>query len=183
MKTATQTKPTSTTTITPIATVKTKKSTPPKATVTIELGAAATAYKAMVKSSEANLKTLKQIGEALNVIRAEFKCNTKFSNYIGTTPLVIMTRQDRNDAMYLATNWDMIQTFKKEKSVASNSIGTLRKKMAAAKKTNKAPVDKKTKTTGKKLDIVNVTEYVLEILKENDLTTLALIKALQSTIK
>jgi hypothetical protein len=86
-----------------------------------------------------------------------------------------MSKQDRNDAMWLAENWDKIQTFKAENDISSNSVGILRK--AKAKADKKEP---KATNPPKLLDIVQLGELVQKLCKENGHTELALIRALQS---
>jgi len=169
--------------------------------VSIDIDGAAKAYKGLVKQASKNILILKSIGEVLNVIRSEFASNTLFGQHIANdTPLVIMTRQDRNDAMWLAENWLLVQIFKEEKDLSTNSVGVLRKMMSAAKKEQreKTPTDPKdsedseggegsgeagTGTVPKTLDIVELTEHVLGLVSANGLTTKALIKALQASLK
>ena len=100
-----------------------------------------------------------------------------------------MSRQDRNDAMWLDAKWDAIQEFKAENDIASNSVGVLRKLMSKALKDNDESAEGEgTGEAGegiveKTLDIVELTEHVLGLVSANGLTTKALIKALQASLK
>ena len=167
---------TTTTTVTPIATVNPKaKGTPKgKAKVSIDYVSAAKAYTKTKTSAAENLIIFRDIGLVLLAVQKVYPSKIKFGEHIATTPLSIMSRQDRNDAIWLAINWDNIQAFKAENDIASNSVGILRKAKAKADKKPKAT------STPKKLDIVQLGELVQKLCKENGHTELALIRALQS---
>ena len=160
-----------------------------KPTVSIDVAGAAKAYKGLVKQAGKSLLVLKSIGEVLNAIRSDFDSNTLFGKHIADTELCIMSRQDRNDAMWLDAKWDAIQEFKAENDIASNSVGVLRKLMGKAIKENAESTEGEgTGEAGdgiveKTLDIVELTEHVLGLVSANGLTTKALIKALQASLK
>jgi len=167
---------TTTTTITPIATVKPKaKGTPKgKTKVSIDYESAAIAYTKTKTSAAENLIIFRDIGLVLLAVQKVYPSKKKFGEHIATTPLSIMSRQDRNDAIWLATNWDNIQAFKAENDIASNSVGILRKAKAKADKKPKAT------TPPKLLDIVQLAELVQQLCKDNNIKELALIRALES---
>ena len=167
---------TTTTVVTPIATVnaKSKGKAKGKAKVSIDYQAAATAYTKTKTSAAENLVIFRDIGLVLLAVQKVYPSKIKFGEHIATTPLSIMSRQDRNDAIWLATNWDKIQTFKAENDISSNSVGILRKAKAKADKKPKAT------STPKLLDIVQLGELVQQLCKDNKHTELALIRALQS---
>jgi len=105
-------------------------------TVSIDIEGAAKAYKGLVVSAKKNLKVLKDIGTVLNVLYQPYieRASKDWGDYIKTTELSIMSRMDRSNSQWLATNWDEIQAFKLAKCVNSNSVGSLRKLMTAAQK-------------------------------------------------
>jgi len=174
MKALKKTTNTTTTIITPIATVKPKAKAKGKAKVSIDYEGAATAYTKTKTSAAENLIIFRDIGLVLLAVQKVYPSKKKFGEHIATTPLSIMSRQDRNDAIWLATNWDNIQAFKAENDIASNSVGILRKAKAKADKKPKAT------STPKKLDIVQLGELVQKLCKENGHSELALIRALES---
>jgi len=147
----------------------------PKAKITIDYESAAIAYTKTKTSAAENLVIFRDIGLVLLAVKKQFPSKPKFGQHIATTPLSIMSKQDRNDAMWLAENWDKIQAFKAENDIASNSVGILRK--AKAKADKKEP---KATTPPKKLDIVQFATLVQELCKQHEHTELALIRALQS---
>ena len=146
-----------------------------KTTITIDYESAAIAYTKTKTSAAENLIIFRDIGLVLLAVKKQFPSKPKFGKHIATTPLSIMSKQDRNDAMWLAENWDKIQAFKAENDIASNSVGILRK--AKAKADKKEP---KATTPPKLLDIVQLGELVQKLCKENGHSELALIRALQS---
>ena len=146
-----------------------------KTTITIDYESAAIAYTKTKTSAAENLIIFRDIGLVLLAVKKQFPSKPKFGKHIATTPLSIMSKQDRNDAMWLAENWDKIQAFKAENDIASNSVGILRKAKAKADKK-----DPKATTPPKKLDIVQFATLVQELCKQHDHTELALIRALQS---
>ena len=161
--------------------------------VSIDIAGAAKAYKGIVKQAGKSLLVLRSIGEVLNAIRGDYDSNTLYGKYIATTALNIMSRQDRNDAMWLDSKWDAIQAFKVENDISSNSFNVLLKLMNKAVKesaegaegegTGEGSGEAGTGTVEKTLDIVELTEHVLGLVSANGLTTKALIKALQSSLK
>jgi len=103
---------------------------------TPDLVATAKAYKSLVVSAKKNLKILREIGIVLNVLYKPYaeRASKDWGDYIKTTELSIMSRMDRSNAQWLATNWDEIQAFKLAKCINSNSVGSLRKLIVAAQK-------------------------------------------------
>jgi len=166
--------------------------------VSIDIAGAAKAYKGLVKQAGKSLLVLRSIGEVLNAIRADFDSNTLYGKHLATTELSIMSRQDRNDAQWLDSKWDAIQAFKVDNDLSTNSVGVLRKLMGKAVKENTESAEGSTEggegddvgsgeagtgTVEKTLDIVELTEHVLGLVSANGLTTKALIKALQASLK
>tara|TARA_R110002073_G_scaffold268224_1_gene431454 strand:+ start:258 stop:824 length:567 start_codon:yes stop_codon:yes gene_type:complete len=166
-----------TTTLVGTSSAKPKAKAKGKATITIDYESAAIAYTKTKTSAAENLIIFRDIGLVLLAVKKQFPSKPKFGKHIATTPLSIMSKQDRNDAMWLAENWKSIQTFKAENDIASNSVGILRKAKA---KSDKAAKEPKATNPPKLLDIVQLGELVQKLCKENGHTELALIRALQS---
>lgn len=97
----------------------------------------ATVYKSLVKQKKQALTKLKEIGEVLVELRSVIgKSDKEFGQAVKATPLSVMSRQDRSDAMWLAENWTEVQTFTKEMDISSASAAYLRQKIAKAKKSD-----------------------------------------------
>lgn len=95
----------------------------------------ASVYKSLVKQRKGQLEKLKGIGEVLIELRSLSGASDKdYGKLVSKTPLSIMSRQDRSDAMWLAENWTSVQTFMKEMDISSASAAYLRQKIAKAKK-------------------------------------------------
>lgn len=95
----------------------------------------ASVYKGLVKQRKGQLEKLKAIGEVLIELRSVIgKSDKEFGQAVKATPLNVMSRQDRSDAMWLAENWTEVQTFMKEMDISSASAAYLRQKIAKAKK-------------------------------------------------
>ena len=99
-------------------------------------------YKGMIKTAKNQLKKLKDIGDLLIQIRAFIgKSDKEFGQFIAKTDLAIMSRQDRSDAMWLAENWQDVQSFMKDMNVVSASAAYLRQKMRKSAKAESASTE------------------------------------------
>lgn len=99
----------------------------------------ATVYKSMLKQRKGQLEKLKEIGLVLLELRSISGASDKdYGKLVSKTPLSIMSRQDRSDAMWLAENWTEVQTFIKEMDISSASAAYLRQKIAKSKKSKSA---------------------------------------------
>lgn len=105
----------------------------------------ATVYKSLVKQKKQALTKLKEIGEVLVELRSVIgKSDKEFGQAVKATPLNVMSRQDRSDAMWLAENWTEVQAFTKEMDISSASAAYLRQKIAKAKKQSTGVAEGKT---------------------------------------
>lgn len=101
----------------------------------------AAVYKSLVKQKKQALTKLYEIGLVLIELRSIIgKSDKEFGQAIKATPLNIMSRQDRSDAMWLAENWTEVQSFMKDMDISSASAAYLRQKMAKAKKGESAEI-------------------------------------------
>ena len=72
----------------------------------------ASVYKSLVKQRQSSLTKLKEIGLVLVELRSISGASDKdYGKLVSKTPLSIMSRQDRSDAMWLAENWTEVQKF------------------------------------------------------------------------
>mgnify|MGYP003656024552 CR=1 FL=1 len=133
-------------------------------------------YNAIVASGQENLITLRKIGEILIGLR------------IAQSSLKVMTRRDRADAKWLATNWKIVQKFKVETGMASASANYLRKKMteknrADAEKNGKGENDNKGKGGTTKMTAEQIVAAIAKLSTDNGYTTLQVITLLQNSLK
>ena len=93
----------------------------------------ATVYKSLVKQRKSQLEKLKGIGEVLIELRSVSGASDKdYGKLVSKTPLAVMSRQDRSDAMWLAENWTSVQKFMKDMDMSSGSAPYLRQQMRKA---------------------------------------------------
>ena len=156
----------------------------------------AKAYTKITNAAKKSLETFKEIGETLLLIKSDFESDKLFGQHIATTPLATISRRDRADMQWLASNWDLIVEFKKENDYQGNSVQHLRTKVNAAIKAQDSVEDTDiddTENAGsgeagtdivpKTLDVVELTEKVLALAESNNISTKDLIKALQASLK
>tara|TARA_R110000764_G_scaffold162192_1_gene249487 strand:- start:146 stop:757 length:612 start_codon:yes stop_codon:yes gene_type:complete len=154
----------------------------------------AKAYTRITNAAKKSLETFKEIGETLLLIKSDFESDKLFGQHIATTPLATISRRDRADMQWLASNWELIVEFKKENDYQGNSVQHLRTKVNAAIKAQEVEtLDDDTENEGsgeagtdivpKTLDIVELTEKVLALAESNNISTKDLIKALQASLK
>lgn len=94
----------------------------------------ASVYKSLVKQRKNQLEKLKEIGLVLIELRSISGASDKnYGILVSKTPLAIMSRQDRFDAMWLAENWTNVQSYMKEMDISSGSAAYLRQKIKSAK--------------------------------------------------
>jgi len=108
----------------------------------------ASVYKSLVKQRKGQLEKLKGIGEVLIELRSVSGASDKdYGKLVSKTPLGVMSRQDRSDAMWLATEWQSITKFMKDMDMSSASAAYLRQQMRKASKP-KAEADDVESTEG-----------------------------------
>ena len=94
----------------------------------------ASVYKSLVKQRKNQLEKLKEIGLVLIELRSISGASDKnYGILVSKTPLSIMSRQDRFDAMWLAENWTSVQSYMKEMDISSGSAAYLRQKIKGTK--------------------------------------------------
>jgi hypothetical protein len=102
----------------------------------------ATVYKSLVKQRKGQLEKLKGIGEVLIELRSVSGASDKdYGKLVSKTPLAVMTRNDRADAMWLAENWTSVQQFMKDMDMSSGSATYLRQQMRKAENKSQPSAD------------------------------------------
>lgn len=96
-------------------------------------------YDTLYLLQEEQLTLYKGIGEALLQLQSFFAGNRKaFGQWLAKTELGSMSRQDRSDAMFVASNWTKVQKLNKDGSLDSLGVSAIRKRIKASEKP-KAP--------------------------------------------
>lgn len=110
----------------------------------------ASVYKSLVKQRKNQLEKLKEIGLVLIELRSISGASDKaYGILVSKTPLAIMSRQDRFDAMWLAENWTNVQSYMKEMDISSGSATYLRQKIKSAKPATDEASSQEPKTDAK----------------------------------
>ncbi len=113
----------------------------------------AAVYKGLVKQRKGQLEKLKGIGEVLLELRSISGASDKdYGKLVSKTPLGIMSRQDRSDAMWLATEWLNVKAFMKDMDMSSASAAYLRQQMRKASKPKAEAEEQSTETTSQGSD-------------------------------
>lgn len=86
-------------------------------------------YKSIVSTRAKQLVDLKEIGAVILDYRNACPSDKEFGKQIKATPLKAISQQDRNDLMWLASNWEKIEDLKNKGTLSSNSVGVLRKQL------------------------------------------------------
>jgi len=112
----------------------------------LEHGAAV--YESMYDLNELMLHKHNELGMILLQHRALYKSDKLFGKYIANTPLGCMSRYDRTDAMFIASNWDKVRKMNKDGSLDSLGVSAIRKRLKAKDKP-KAPTSAGNVSKGK----------------------------------
>ena len=113
----------------------------------------ATVYKSLVKNRKSQLEKLKGIGEVLIELRSVSGASDKdYGKLVSKTPLAVMSRQDRSDAMWLAENWTEVQKFVKDMDISSGSAAYLRQQIRKVTASSEATVTDEPSTVETKTD-------------------------------
>jgi hypothetical protein len=95
-------------------------------TIAEQIDAQVKVYRSIKKQAKANLERLMSIGKLLNELRSYFKSDVQYGQFLQKTELSTMSRQDRSDAQWLATNWTLVQDQMKKLDISSSSASYLR---------------------------------------------------------
>jgi hypothetical protein len=138
----------------------------------LEHGAAV--YESMYDLNEVMLHKHNELGMILLQHRALYKSDKLFGQYIANTPLGCMSRYDRNDAMFIASNWPKVRKMNKDGSLDSLGVSAIRKRLKPKAKapTSAGNVSKgKAKPEAEAADGPSVTKTEAKPTTANDLAT------------
>jgi len=109
-------------------------------TIAEQIDAQVKVYRSIKKQAKANLERLMQIGKLLNELRSYFKSDVQYGQFLQKTELSTMSRQDRSDAQWLATNWTEVQDQMKKLDITSSSASYLRQLLRSNSQTKSETV-------------------------------------------
>lgn len=94
---------------------------------------ASSVYDAMWLVQEQMLDHYREIGNILIGLQSLFGGNDKaFGKFLAGSALSVMSRQDRSDAMFLASNWTKVQKLNTNFALDTLGVSAIRKRLKAA---------------------------------------------------
>ena len=98
----------------------------------LEHGAAV--YDQMYLLQTSMLDCFNELGQILIQHRAMYKSDKLFGQMLATSPLAGISRQDRSDTVFVASNWAKIQKLNENGSLDSLGVSAIRKRIKALDK-------------------------------------------------
>jgi len=138
-------------------------------------------------TAELVLFQTRDIGLWLLQLRSVYKSNKQFGAAIADTPLKKRSAQDRNDAMFVAENWDKVAKLNKSGELNSLGASAVRKRVKKAQSagnTSKGKqADKPAEAEAAPVTADNPAKATLKLLADNDITLADFRKALTKASK
>ena len=137
--------------------------------------------------AELVLLETRSIGEWLLILRSVYKSDKQFGQAIAATPLAKRSAQDRNDAMFVANNWDKVQKLNAKGELNSLGASAVRKRLKKAEAVGNTSKGKgKPDTEAQPIDQVTpeaMAQAVLEQLEKTGISVAAFRKAFNAAAK
>jgi len=171
-----------------------------KYTMTQALEHGAAVYDKLYLLQSSTLDCYNELGLILIQTRALYKSDKLFGQFLGKSPLGAMSRQDRSDAMFIASNWNKVQKLNDSGALDSLGVSAIRKRLKASDKPKaatsagnvseaKAKAEPKvdatvgqsdTKQEAKPTTANDLAKFVKAQLKEHGITQAAFNKAMKA---
>ena len=137
-------------------------------------------------TAELVLFQTRDIGLWLLQLRSVYKSNKLFGAAIAKTPLAKRSMQDRNDAMFVAENWDKVAKLNKNGDLNSLGASAVRKrirKSETAGNTSKGKQAPKPEAKPAPVTATSLANATMKLLKEHDISLADFRKALTAAAK
>lgn len=137
-------------------------------------------------TAELVLFQTRDIGLWLLQLRSIYKSNKAFGQAVGLTPLGKRSPQDRNDAMYVAENWDAVQKLNKDgdlNKLGASAVRKRLKKASAAGNVSKGKQAAKSDAATAPVTSEALAASVMKMLKEHDISVADFRKAFNAAAK
>lgn len=137
-------------------------------------------------TAELVLFQTRDIGLWLLQLRSVYKSNKLFGAAIAQTPLAKRSMQDRNDAMFVAENWDKVAKLNKNGDLNSLGASAVRKrirKSETAGNTSKGKQAAKPEAKPAQVTAASLAKATLKLLADNGITLADYRKALTAAAK
>ena len=137
-------------------------------------------------TAELVLFQTRDIGLWLLQLRSVYKSDKQFGQAVAATPLSKRSAQDRNDAMFVAENWDKVAKLNKGGELNSLGASAVRKrvkKSQAAGNTSKGKQAAKPEAQAAPVTADNLAKATLKVLADNNISLADFRKALTKASK
>lgn len=137
-------------------------------------------------TAELVLFQTRDIGLWLLQLRSIYPSNKQFGAAIAATPLSKRSMQDRNDAMFVAENWDKVAKLNKKGELNSLGASAVRKRVRKAEtagNTSKGKQAAKPEAEAAPITADSLAKATLKLLADNDITLADFRKALTKANK
>ena len=137
-------------------------------------------------TAELVLFQTRDIGLWLLQLRSVYKSNKLFGAAIAKTPLAKRSMQDRNDAMFVAENWDKVAKLNKNGDLNSLGASAVRKRIRKAEtagNTSKGKQAAKPEPKQAPVTATSLANATMKLLKEHDISLADFRKALTASAK
>ena len=137
-------------------------------------------------TAELVLFQTRDIGLWLLQLRSVYKSNKLFGAAIAQTPLAKRSMQDRNDAMFVAENWDKVAKLNKNGDLNSLGASAVRKRIRKAEtagNTSKGKQAAKPEAKPANVTATSLANATMKLLKEHDISLADFRKALTAAAK
>jgi hypothetical protein len=137
-------------------------------------------------TAELVLFQTRDIGLWLLQLRSVYKSNKLFGAAIAQTPLAKRSMQDRNDAMFVAENWDKVAKLNKNGDLNSLGASAVRKRIRKAEtagNTSKGKQAAKPEAKPANVTATSLANATMKLLKEHNISLADFRKALTAAAK
>ena len=138
-------------------------------------------------TAELVLFQTRDIGLWLLQLRSVYKSNKQFGAAIAATPLSKRSAQDRNDAMFVAENWDKVAKLNKKGELNSLGASAVRKRVKKAQTAGNTSKGKQAAKPTAEADAPitadSLAKATMKLLNDNNITLADFRKALTKASK
>ena len=137
-------------------------------------------------TAELVLFQTRDIGLWLLQLRSVYKSNKQFGAAIAATPLAKRSMQDRNDAMFVAENWDKVAKLNKNGELNTLGASAVRKRVRKAETAGNVSKGKpapKSEAEAAPITADSLAKATLKLLADNDISLADFRKALTKANK
>lgn len=136
-------------------------------------------------TAELVLFQTRDIGLWLLQLRSVYKSDKQFGQAVAKTPLAKRSAQDRNDAMFVAENWDKVAKLNKNGELNSLGASAVRKRVKKSQSAGNTSKGKAKPTEAQAVPVTadSLAKATLKVLADNNISLADFRKALTKASK